>query len=254
MRGEIAAALAKEGMVNVVVRVALPLSLSREQLDNGLSQQQTRAATKARIRAIVDPVIRSTLGEGAKATPFLTSPSFSARVTLGQLEALAAHQAVESIQWDLPVQRRLGVTIPTIQAGPAATAGATGNGRTVVVMDQGVQRNHPFIGVSRIVREACFLSYTTECPNGTAEQIGPGAADWQGRSGNYHGTHVAGIALGRNPVIGAPRRGVALRARLMHVTVLGQYATATFRMFSAASSTSRMWFWQIRRSGLTPSI
>ena len=63
-----------------------------------------------------------------------------------------------------------------------------GQNTYVVVIDTGVQVDHPFLNDS-VELEACFALI---CPNGTNQMIGPGAA----KPVHWHGTHVAGIIAG----------------------------------------------------------
>ena len=77
-----------------------------------------------------------------------------------------------------------------VQVGDAWRAGYTGRGLAVVVIDTGVDTSHPFLR-GRVVFEGCFAS---QCPNGRPAMLGPGAA----APVHPHGTHVAGIALGRS--------------------------------------------------------
>ena len=77
-----------------------------------------------------------------------------------------------------------------VQVADAWKAGYTGRGLAVVVIDTGVERTHPFLR-GRVLFEGCFAS---RCPNGGRAMLGPGAAAPVHR----HGTHVAGIVLGRS--------------------------------------------------------
>lgn len=85
--------------------------------------------------------------------------------------------------------------------------GYTGKGTFVAVIDTGTDVAHPFIR-GRPVREACFAD---RCPNRRGRMLGPGAA----RPVAAHGTHVAGIAVGR----GKGLLGIAPEAGLIAVNV-----------------------------------
>ena len=69
-------------------------------------------------------------------------------------------------------------------------SGYTGRGVAVVVIDTGADSSHPALR-DRVIFEGCFAS---RCPNGEISMLGPGAAS----PVHYHGTHVAGIVLGRD--------------------------------------------------------
>ena len=77
-----------------------------------------------------------------------------------------------------------------VGVGDAWQAGYRGKGLAVVVIDTGVDRRHPFLR-GRVAFEGCFAS---RCPNGQRAMVGPGAA----APVHPHGTHVAGIVLGRS--------------------------------------------------------
>jgi subtilisin family serine protease len=97
-----------------------------------------------------------------------------------------------------------------IHADAARAAGFTGNGVTVAIVDTGVDGHNPDLSDS-IAAEHCFVP-PDGCPNGTAEQDGPGSAqDDQG-----HGTAVAGLITGNG---GTAPTGVAPDARLVVVKV-----------------------------------
>jgi subtilisin family serine protease len=89
-------------------------------------------------------------------------------------------------------------------------AGFTGEGVTVAILDTGVDGRNADLADS-IVAEHCFVP-PDGCPNGGAEQDGPGSAqDDQG-----HGTAIAGLITGNG---GTAPAGVAPDARLVVVKV-----------------------------------
>ena len=86
----------------------------------------------------------------------------------------------------------------------------TGLGVVVAVVDDGVDTQHPFFG-HRVIFEACFAD---RCPNGRRRMIGRGAAQPVGT----HGTHVAGIVLGRSGPDGLSGVGPALHLVMINVS------------------------------------
>jgi serine protease len=223
---EIAGAIAETGTVRVLVTVKPSSGASVEDLSAAARTAATRAAVKSQVKAALDSVLSShklSHVSGAKGAPALirltTTPAFSALVDEAELVALAKDPRVLSIQFDRPMKKQLAVTVPFIGMPSVHTAGGTGVGRTVAVIDDGIQRNHIFVGLSRLHsgREACFLS-TNDCPDGTNEQIGTGASAVA--PGASHGMHVSGIVLGNNAGT-TPSKGVAPKAKLVPINIFG---------------------------------
>ena len=79
----------------------------------------------------------------------------------------------------------------------------------MAVIDTGTDVHHPFIAGCPFI-EVCFAD---RCPNGSRRMVGPGTA----RPAGSHGTHVAGIALGR----GAGARGMVPRPGLIATAAFG---------------------------------
>ena len=105
------------------------------------------------------------------------------------LQAAKAHGGgVET--WDDPVLHPLlGDSVHLVGAPQAWQRGYSGWGLAVAVIDDGADTRHPFLA-GRTVWEGCFAD---ACPNGRITMYGRGAA----RPVGTHGTHVAGIVLGR---------------------------------------------------------
>ena len=114
----------------------------------------------------------------------------------------------------------------------AWSAGKKGAGKTVAVVDTGVEVSHPFFA-GKVTWEGCFAqssgSYASPCPNGP---MSPGDDDEDGSAAPCpvatsaqcaHGTHVAGIAVGGT---GASLiSGVAPAASLVAVNVFSYSAS-----------------------------
>lgn len=135
------------------------------------------------------------------------------------LEYLRQSNLVSGIYPEIPLRFSLAESGPRIGAPAAHAAGYDGAGQTIVVIDTGVDRQHPFFG-GRIIHEACFSSSDGDstfslCPNGQSTQFGAGAGDACSIGGCYHGTHVAGIAAGD----GSTFDGIAPAANIISIQI-----------------------------------
>ncbi|WP_052423061.1 S8 family peptidase [Nonomuraea candida] len=178
--------------------------------------------------------------ESAKSNSF-----FVAEVDNATLAKLKQDPRVQSVYKDELSMPFLDSTTRTIRSVQANAAGWTGTGTTVAVLDTGIDRDHPFFA-GRIADEACFSSSSASdgtvslCPNGQPSQTGPGAADVEtaqcivenaNANANArvnacnHGTHVAGISVGRTTQ-GAPASGVAPEARILPIQVFTRVNSA----------------------------
>lgn len=129
----------------------------------------------------------------------------------------------------------LNFSVPWINGNDVHALGVGGTGYTIAIIDSGVQSDHPTLlnssGTTRVVSEACYseeniISIDTLCPNGSTSQTGTGSASptspgCLANSGDYdlngtlcfHGTHVAGIAAGRD----ATYRGLAPEVNIIAI-------------------------------------
>jgi subtilisin family serine protease len=153
------------------------------------------------------------------------TPVFSLDVEREEVDALRHDPAVVAVTIDEGGQGGLLQSIPLIGADVLRAQGIDGRGRTLAVLDTGIDTDHPdFAG--RIVAEACFCDNTDGtgcCPGGVLTRFGPGAAE----DDHGHGTHVTGIAAGAGAVA-AP--GVAPAAKIVAVKVMD--ASNRFRSFA----------------------
>lgn len=112
-----------------------------------------------------------------------------------RLAQLGESGMIEGYSIARPLHLLLDESTVTVQADVVNAQGRTGAGSAVVVIDSGINRDHPAFG-DRIVAEACFLDgINGTCPSsgGTRTAVGPGTAHPCAASGCRHGTHVAGI-------------------------------------------------------------
>ncbi len=138
----------------------------------------------------------------------------------------SASSLVTSVVEDPILRPALFDSVPLIEADQAFDAGYDGSGTVVAVIDSGVESTHPFLA-NKVMAEACFSTTMpgfsqSVCPDGSEEQIGPGAAAPCLLDGCFHGTHVAGIVAGSGDFFGIPLTGVAPGAKLIAVQVFSQ--------------------------------
>ncbi len=114
----------------------------------------------------------------------------------------------------------LDTSVNLIGAENAWGMGYTGSGWYVAILDTGIRRTHQFFQGKTIV-EACF-SKEKDCPNGSTEQYGTGAAaHYESIYDGYdHGTHVAGIAAGKYGSLA----GVAKSSNIIAVQVFSRFS------------------------------
>lgn len=120
----------------------------------------------------------------------------------------------------------LDSSLTQINAVPLHIAGGTGSGKSVAILDSGIERGHPMFAGS-IVAEACFLTNTFTsnsyliydvCPNGYGSTSPGSAQACTTVTDCRHGTHVAGIAAGKLQYSsGTPLKGVAPSASIVAV-------------------------------------
>ena len=128
-------------------------------------------------------------------------------VDANALSAAKSYDAGVRVWRDRQVRTFLSDSGSMVGAHRVHRKGYTGKGVFVAVIDTGTDVTHPFIR-GRPIREACFAD---RCPNRRGRMLGPGAA----RPVAAHGTHVAGIAVGR----GKGMLGMAPEAGLIAVNV-----------------------------------
>ena len=156
-------------------------------------------------------------------------PYIAFEVNAAGLAALEREPDVVRVIEDEVTFPTLADSVTIVQADQAWAAGYDGTGTTIAILDTGVDVNHPFL-TGKVLDEACFSTTTSgtrsTCPNGTDQQLGPGAAEPCSLDECVHGTHVAGIAAGNGASAGQAFSGIAKGARLMAVQVFTEITDA----------------------------
>ena len=188
-----------EGRYTELSRQVMPsetqLSLARGELEREMLE--VRQAAFREIEAQVGPeqddvqrlVVQ--LG-GANVRRYTAINMLAAEVPAVAIDALAAHPSVAEISLVEKQSAQLATSVPSLGAPVFWSAGYTGGGESVAVMDTGVRTSHPAFSGLNIVSKV-FLDYGMHNPCFADDPASP--QDKQG-----HGTHVAGIVASR----GAP--------------------------------------------------
>lgn len=229
--GDLQRKLTQQASIRVIVGTRVPFAAEgRLQPDLVAQQRREIAASHAALLSKIPSLAQ----RPEQVKRFKTIPFLALEVTLAELQQLMALPEVTSIEEDRLAKPTLGESVPLI-GGPAAWAsGYSGSGRTVAILDTGVDKNHPFL-TGKVVSEACYstsnISYASSsvCPGGVSASTAAGSAlPYAGvcPAGECdHGTHVAGITAGGNSL--SSTHGVAKDASLIAVQVFSKFVGAT---------------------------
>jgi subtilisin family serine protease len=175
--------------------------------------------------------------------------------------------STEELSSELGVSANLATMGASTPVTGAWASGFKGAGKTIAVLDTGVQTDHPFLmngTVQKTVGEACFASafgYSTTCPGGAPmgvnepSKVGAGAPCPVDivigtQKECTHGTHVAGIAVGGN---GTGNSGIAPEASLISIQVFS-YKYATSRITSNTGDIDDALQWLYNRRADFPGL
>jgi Subtilase family len=218
-----------EGEVRVLVELALP---SGRVAESALATP-ARAAFRQEIADTGSRVLSGLSQHQYRVLRrYLTAPLLVLSVGPSALKELdAPNLPIKRVIADRLHKPVLMDSVPLIGADQAWAAGFDGSGKTVAVIDSGVDSAHPFLA-GKVIEEACYsttsgIQSTTLCPNGADEQIGPGAGVYcpLDLEGCWHGTHVAGIVAGDGTPLDLPIWGVGRGATLMSIQVFSRINT-----------------------------
>jgi subtilisin family serine protease len=235
---EQAIAAAQGRAARVIVEFAPP-SMPAGFLDGS---DRATALVAAAVRARQDMILeraglvlsdgREVEGLGLRRMPL--SPMLALDATPEVLQRLATDPSVVRVHVDRLSRPALRGALTQIGMPAAYSAGATGDGQVVAVLDTGARLSHEFLA-SRIVAGACFNTVaqgsTSRCPGGATRATTLASGDdctSAAIDGCGHGTHVAGIVAGFYGAAAAsnPAHGVARDARILSINVFAQFPAA----------------------------
>jgi subtilisin len=210
------------------VRVIIGLKVDFKPIGELSKQAQSRQKSNIK-KAQDDLLLRLKSYEVKEVKQFEFIPFLAAEVDAGALEKMRDDENVTSIQEDKPDAPSLAQSIPIVGATAAWTAGFSGAGWAVAVLDTGVDKTHSFLS-GRVVSEACYSSNngataSSVCPGGVTQSTASNSAlnCNLAVNGCNHGTHVAGIAAGRSTT----SNGVAKDANIIAVQVFSNFPSQT---------------------------
>ncbi len=213
-----------QGTVPVIVGVRVPFQ-PEGKLASPAAVQSQRAAISTAQDALL---ARLAVYNPQSVRKFAYIPYMAMWVNAEALTFLAHAREVTSIEEDVVDSLLLAESVPLIGAPTVWSSGYTGAGQVVAVLDTGVDKNHPFLA-GKVVSEACYSNGggggTSVCPGGVNSTApGSGVNCSMTLTGCDHGTHVAGIAAGKdNGSIGFS--GVAKDANIIAIQVFTQFGT-----------------------------
>ena len=232
-----------EGTVRVIVELDASFTPEGELRTDSQVEEQQEEIEQAQEDLIESLPLAE--GEVASAETFESIPYVVVEVDAAGLEALADNPAVAGIQEDVPSPPLLAESIRIIGADEAWAVGYTGAGQVVAILDTGVDKTHDFLS-GKVVGEACFSTTapangsTSLCPSPDAsgDQVGEGSGVNCpiGISGCEHGTHVAGIAVGKGTA-----SGVAKDASLIAIQVFSRFDGTQCSTFGMSSPCVLSW-------------
>jgi subtilisin family serine protease len=234
----------QNGTARIMVMLKEPASL-RSISDATAAGEAAYAAANLALQA---SVLSSALGKtaaglaaedrGFQQIKFI--PGFSMRANAAEIAALRADPRVEAV-----VENRInkpllldstGIVKMTTSGGGYAK-GATGKGQAVAVLDTGVNGTHEFM-TGKVISEACYNTvdavegFASRCPGGTdGPGVGTGVdCDSGDFFGCGHGSHVAGIAAGKNTSVdaGEPLHGMAKNGKIVAINVFSSVNNDTY--------------------------
>ena len=199
-----------DGALSVIVRLKAAYKPETE-----FSEMLGVYAQRSVIETTRERVIDNMVGyDPVSIVKFKYIPYIAVTVNSTGVSSLRASSDVLDIEENAKLQISLAESTRFIEADRAWAKGFNGKDQTIAIIDTGVDKSHSFL-TGKVVDEACYSA--NACPGGgsatTANNSGL-PCPWVG-VGCDHGTHVAGIAAGKDRT----RSGVAPEANLIAIQV-----------------------------------
>jgi subtilisin family serine protease len=213
----------REGSVRIVAVVDQDLDDDQDENLESLDvrSRQIREQQNALLKEV--PIRQTRSIKRFKNLPFLAMS-----VDVNELQQLRASPHIAQVSEDkINFLLRHEFAIARIGADVGWTMGHTGAGQTIVIMDNGVDKNHPLL-LNKVVGEACFSTRDPArriaplCNRRRTQQIGFNTAAVTCGFGDFdctHGTFLAGLAAGNSLAPDLAGSGVAPNANIVAIKV-----------------------------------
>jgi subtilisin len=218
---DLSAKAVEEGSAQVLVVLKDGLDEELPQ-DSGLPEAEQALIENEQDALLQDVPIRRT----SSIKRFKHLPIIALSADENELKRLrASSHVVEIFEDKINFPASLDFSINKIGADVGWGLGYTGAGQTIAIIDNGVDKEHPFLK-NKVVSEACFSTRsrtqksTPTCRNRRKRDLSTGAASVKcGFQDNActHGTLLAGIAAGNSLAPNFAGSGVAPEAKLIVV-------------------------------------
>ncbi|HLM03075.1 MAG TPA: S8 family serine peptidase [Pyrinomonadaceae bacterium] len=220
----------QNGSVRVIVGLRADVRAADGELSSPARKRQRTVIKRAQNDLLAD--LAGYRVAGVKRFDFI--PFLAVEADAAALEKIKNSPLVVSIQPDRLVQPSLTESTAVVGAPGGMANGFSGSGQAIAILDTGVDKNHSYFAGGKVVSEACYSTTTgtnpdfdssqSLCPGGVSESTAPDSGlhcDTAQIGICWHGTHVAGIAAGRDPTLG--HYGVAKDASIIAIQVFSRF-------------------------------